>query len=261
MKIKALFNSTPLTTNILKQQLQSKQTRRKTNMKKLSPKYIPTLEEKYGRYWWPVEYPEETATDPFKNLIITVLSQNTSEINCIRAYKGLAAKFTIEPHVLAKADTNAIKEAIRSGGLYNIKSKRIKELSQTILQKLDGDVSTVLALPKEEARKKLMELPGIGKKTADVLLAHKHSYAEVMVVDTHMERIAKRIGLVKPNAKYEEIQKALKTFIPWEKGERTGGLFWLMAKYTCRAQNPKCHECPIITLCDYGSKTERKYGS
>jgi len=227
-------------------------------MKTLDPKYIPILEEKYGRYWWPVEYPEETSKDPFKNLIITVLSQNTSEINCVRAYKGLAAKFEVKPQVLARASVNEIKEAIRRGGLYNVKSKRIKALSQAILEKFGGDISSVLALPKEEARERLMELPGIGKKTADVLLAHRHSYAEVMVVDTHMERIAKRLGLVKPKAKYEEIQKALKDFIPWEKGERTAGLLWLLAKYTCRAQNPKCRECPIIKLCDYGSNTRRR---
>ncbi|MGB9756547.1 MAG: endonuclease III domain-containing protein [Candidatus Bathyarchaeales archaeon] len=227
-------------------------------MKVLDPKYIPVLEEKYGRYWWPVEYPEEVSKDPFKNLIITVLSQNTSEINCVRAYKGLTAKFQVKPEVLAKAKVEDLKKAIKSGGLYNVKSKRIKKVSKAVLEKFDGDLSAVLALPKEEARKRLMELPGIGKKTADVLLAQRHSYAEVMVVDTHMERIAKRLGLVKPEAKYEDIQKALKYFIPWEKGERTGGLFWLLAKYTCRAQNPKCHECPIIELCDYGSKTKKK---
>ncbi len=227
-------------------------------MKVLSPKYIPVLEEKYGKYWWPVEYPEEISTDAFKNLIITVLSQNTSEINCIRAYKGLTSKFNVTPEVLAKAKLDEIKEAIRSGGLYNVKSKRIKELSHAVLEKFHGDVSSILALPKEEARKKLMELPGIGKKTADVLLAQRHSYAEVIVVDTHMHRIAKRLGLVKADAKYEEIQKALKVFLPWEKGERIGGLFWLLAKYTCKAQNPKCRECPIIELCDYGSRVKKK---
>jgi len=227
-------------------------------MKTLDPRYIPVLEEQYGRYWWPVDYPEETSRDPFKNLIVTVLSQNTSEINCVRAYRGLAAKFEVKPEVLAKARTEEIKEAIRSGGLYNVKSKRIKDLSQAVQEKFGGDISSVLALPKEESRKRLMELPGIGKKTADVLLAQKHSYAEVMVVDTHMERISKRLGLAKPNAKYEEIQKALKAFIPMEKGERTSGLLWLLAKYTCRAQNPKCYECPVIELCDYGSDSQGK---
>jgi endonuclease-3 len=226
-------------------------------MKTLHPKYISILEEKYGPYWWPVEYPEEALKDPFKNLIITVLSQNTSEVNCVRAYKGLAAGFKITPKILAEAKVEEIRETIRSGGLYNIKSKRIKELSQMVLEKFGGDISSVLALPREEARRKLMELPGIGKKTADVLLAQRHSYAEVMVVDTHFERIAKRVGLVKPDAKYEDIQRALKAFIPWERGERTAGLLWLLAKYTCKAQNPKCLECPIIESCDYGSKRQK----
>jgi len=118
-------------------------------MKFLDPKYIPVLEEKYGRYWWPVEYPEEVSKDPFKNLIITVLSQNTSEINCVRAYKGLTAKFQIKPEVLAKAKVEDLKEAIRSGGLYNVKSKRIKEISQAVLEKFGDDLAAVLALQKE----------------------------------------------------------------------------------------------------------------
>jgi endonuclease-3 len=220
--------------------------------KVLDQKLIPILEEKYGKYWWPVEYPKDVFSDPFKNLIITVLSQNTSEINCVRAYEGLAAKFEVKPEILAEADLNQIKEAIRRGGLYNVKSKRIKELAKAVLEKFNGDLNFVLALPKGEAKKKLMELPGVGEKTADVLLSSRHGYHEVFVVDTHIDRIAKRLGLVGENAKYSEIQEAVKRFLP--KDERTGGLFWLLAKYTCRAQNPKCKECPLIELCDYGKR-------
>lgn len=226
-------------------------------MKRLDSKLLPVLEEKYGKYWWPVEYPEEIRVDPFKNLIITVLSQNTSEVNCVRAYKGLAAKFEIEPEVLARADIGEIREAIRSGGLYNVKSKRIKLLSEAVLEDFDGDLASVLALPKKEARRRIMELPGIGDKTADVLLASRHGYHEVFVVDTHMDRIAKRLGLVGDNAKYGEIQEAIKDFIP--KDERIGGLFWLLAKYTCKAQRPKCSECPLAEMCAYpkGQSTRR----
>ena len=221
-------------------------------MKILDTKLIPVLEEKYGKYWWPVEYPKDVSIDPFKNLIITVLSQNTSEINCVRAYRGLASKFNVKPEVLAQADVAQIKESIRSGGLYNFKSKRIKQLSKTVLEKFNGDLTSTLALPKEEAKKQLMKLPGIGDKTADVLLATRHGYHEVFVVDTHMNRIAKRLGLVKENAKYNETQQAIKHFLP--KDERTGGLFWLLAKYTCRAQRPKCRECPLNKMCDYAKK-------
>jgi len=223
-------------------------------MKTLDPKLIPELEEKYGPKWWPVQYPEEISKDPFKNLIMTVLSQNTSEANCIRAYRGLAARFKVEPVVLANADEADIREAIKSGGLYNVKSKRIKEISKAVLERLGGNIAQVLALPKDSARDKFMELPGIGPKTADVLLADRHGYSQVFVVDTHMDRIAKRLGLAKLDAKYEDIQAALQNFIPWDKGERVGGLFWLHAKYTCRAQNPKCNECVLIESCDYGKR-------
>ena len=221
-------------------------------MKILDTKLIPVLEEKYGKYWWPVEYPKDISTDSFKNLIITVLSQNTSEVNCVRAYKGLASKFEVKPEILAEANVIEIKESIRSGGLYNVKSKRIKKLSKAVLEEFNGDLTRILSLPKEEANKQLMELPGIGDKTADVVLASRHGYHEVFVVDTHMNRIAKRLGLVKENAKYNEIQEAIKHFLP--KDERTGGLFWLLAKYTCRAQRPKCKECPLTEMCDYAKK-------
>ena len=184
-------------------------------MKTLNLKLIAQLKEKYGPKWWPVQYPEETPKDTFKNLIITVLSQNTSEANCVRVYKGLATKFEVKPDVLAHAKEADIREAIRSGGLYDLKAKRIKELSKAVLEKFGGSLAPVLALPKNEARKKLMELPGIGPKTADVLLTSCYGYSQVFVVDTHIDRIAKRLGLVKPNAKYEEIQTVLKNFIPW----------------------------------------------
>jgi len=230
-----------------------------TAMKRFDLKFIPVLEEKYGPLWWPADmYPEDSSIDPFKRIIITVLSQNTSEVNCIRAYKGLVAKFEITPEALARADQEELKEAIRSGGLYNVKSKRIKQLSKVVLEEFGGDLKSVLSLPKEKAKEKLVELPGIGNKTADVLLTDTYSYQEVIPVDTHYDRLAKRLGLVKQNAKYDEIQKALINFIPEENRDRIAGLLWLLAKHTCKAQNPKCYECPITPLCAYEKKTVLK---
>ena len=221
-------------------------------MKRLDARRILVLEERYGKYWWPVEYPYDVSSDPFKNVVITILGQNTTETNCVRAYKALEARFEITPEILTKADVTDIRDSIRRGGLHNIKSKRIKEVSQAVLDRFNGDLKPILELPKEEAKSELMELPGIGDKTADVLLSTRHGYHEVFVVDTHMDRIAKRLGLVKENAKYAQIQKAIKNFIP--KDERTSGLFWLLAKYTCRAQSPKCYECPLMDICDYPEK-------
>lgn len=225
-------------------------------LKTLDLKLIDSLEKKYGLLWetiWPEEY---SFKDSFKNLIITVLSQNTSKANCIRAYNGLSTKFDITPEILARADQSKIKEAIRSGGLYNVKAKRIKELSKAVLGKFGGDLSTVLLLPKEEAKKKLMELPGIGNKTADVLLTSHYSYQRVIPIDTHFERVTKRIGLVESDADYNAVQEALIHFLPEEKRARLSGLMWLLAKNTCRAKNPKCYECPLTSLCEY--KTRRR---
>jgi endonuclease-3 len=212
------------------------------------------LEAKYGGLWgtiWPEEY---SFKDQFKKLVITILSQNTSNANAIRAYKGLAAKFEVTPQVIASADMNQLREAIRSGGLYNIKAKRLKEVSKTVLEKFDGNVASVLSLPKEEAKKQLMELPGIGDKTADVLLTSKYSYQKVLPIDTHFDRVAKRIGITKPNAGYDEVQKAYLSFLPEVYRERASGLLWLLAKRTCRTQTPKCEECPLSGICEHARR-------
>ncbi len=200
-------------------------------------------------------YPEDTSSDPFRHIILTILSQNTTEVNCIRAYKGLASKFEIVPEVLARADQDEIKDAIRSGGLYNVKSRRIRELSKVVLDRFGGDITSILSLPKNIAKEKLMELPGVGDKTADVLLTDRYTYREVIPIDTHYDRLAKRLGLVEENAKYNEIQKALISFIPKQKRDRTAGLLWLLAKNTCKAKNPKCSECVLNSSCPYEAKT------
>ena len=209
------------------------------------------LEAEYGRLWetiWPEEY---SFKDQFKKLVITILSQNTSNANAIRAYRGLSAEFEVSPRVIAAADTGKLKEAIRSGGLYNVKAKRLKEVSRRVLEEFGGDVASVFSLPREKAKKRLMELPGIGDRTADVLLTSRYSYRNVLPIDTHFDRIAKRIGIAEPNASYSDVQKAYMLFMPEAFRERASGLLWLLAKRTCRAQAPRCDECPLSGVCEY----------
>ncbi len=223
-------------------------------MKIISKSLYKSLEKKYGPLWpWPEDY---FSDDPFKDLVLTILSQNTSESNCLRAYKGLKERFEITPKVLMNAPEKEIREAIKPGGLYNIKAKRLKEVAKVVIEEYNNDLDAVLALPKNDAKAQLLKLPGIGNKTADVILTTKHSYKEVIPVDTHMDRIAKRLGLVKQNAKYDETQKALKKFIPSKYRERSAGLLWLLAKHTCKPKNPKCHECVLLSICK-NSKSER----
>jgi endonuclease III len=217
-------------------------------MRTLSKALNESLEERYGPLWpWPDDY---FSDDPFKNLVLTILSQNTNEANCLRAYKGLREKLEITPLNILKASEKEIKEAIKPGGLYNLKAKRLRQVAGFVLHEFDGDLGAVLALPKKKAKKELMRLP----KTADVILTTKHSYKKVIPVNTHMDRLAKRLGLVRKSAKYEETQKALKKFIPAKCRERSAGLLWLLAKHTCKPGKPKCGECILNRLCEHSNK-------
>jgi endonuclease-3 len=226
--------------------------------KKLPIELIKTIESEYEKYWWNKEQEEkfkEISKDPFKNLIFTILSQNTSSENTYKAYSSLSSKFSIDVYTLAKAKEEEISELIKIGGLHRIKAKRIKEVSNYILDKFNGDLGKILSLPKENAKSILKQMPGVGNKTADVILSSIHGYRENLVIDTHMNRLAKRLGLVSKNAKYEEVQNSLKGFIPWdsipiENWNRIITLLWLLAKYTCKAKNPKCKECPLARICD-----------
>jgi endonuclease-3 len=219
---------------------------------------IGKMENEYSRYWWSRDEESlftEAMKDPFKNIVFTLLSQNTSSENTRRAYLGLIRKLRVTPQCLVEADEKKISEAIRPGGLHRVKAKRIKEIAKLVLSEYDGDLSWVYREPKEVVRERIMKLPGVGDKTADVLISSIHGHREAMVVDTHMRRIAVRLGLVEKNAHYQEVQKALTDFFPWNsiprgKEERTVGLFWMLAKHTCAARASKCDKCLLAGICE-----------
>jgi len=177
-------------------------------MKSLAPSLIGKLEGEYSRYWWKPDEESlfrEAMKDPFKNIVFTLLSQNTSSENTRRAYLGLTRELDVTPQCLVEADEEEISEAIRPGGLHRVKAKRIKEIARLVLLEYNGDLSWVYREPKEAVREKIMKLPGVGDKTADVLISSIHGYREAMVVDTHMARISARLGIVKKNSSYKEV--------------------------------------------------------
>ncbi len=221
----------------------------------LNSHLIGKLEDRYRSKWHRLSiYPKEAANDSFKLLILTILSQHTSGENCVSAYNNLSARFAITPSALANGDEEEISNAIKTGGLYKTKTRIIKGVSKEILNKFNGNIEKILRLKKEESKKRLMRLPGVGNKTADILLANRYSYREVIPIDTHMSRLVKRLGLVGNEARYEEMQQALMNFIPARKRERVARLLWFMGKYTCRAQNPECQGCLFGHACKYGEK-------
>jgi len=221
---------------------------------------LKLLEQKYSKYWWSPEEEEvykKAVSNPFTNIVFTILSQNTSSKNTMRAYISLSKRIKITPENLSKLKEENVAEAIKPGGLHRIKAKRLINLAKTIIKEWKGDMSWVYRTPKNELRKYLVEINGIGDKTADVLLSSIYGKREAFVVDTHMRRIAIRLGLVTKNAKYGEIQDALTRFLPWkgmDNEERLAGLFWMLARNTCTARNPKCYECILSEICEYPHK-------
>ena len=190
---------------------------------------------------------------PFPLLIATILSQNTSDKNSRRAFQSLEAQYAITPDVLASLSPEEIQPYIRIAGLYRIRSQRIIEVSKIILEKFQGSLWNILCLPIKNAREQLLKIPGIGPKTADILIAFIMKQP-TMPIDTNIFRVALRIGIVK-GRKYQLTQKALEELIPKKKMQTMHLLLIQHGREICKPQIPLCQRCPIGEYCDYPLKT------
>jgi endonuclease-3 len=194
--------------------------------------------------------------DPFLLLVGTVLSQNTSDRNSRPAYNRLVAKFET-PKQLAGAEAREIQKLIKPAGLHRVKSKRLKHLARAVCERYGGDLGSVLRMPLEGARRELLSLPGVGYKTADVLLVFACG-RDVLPIDTHIFRIAKRLDIAPPKAGYEEVRLKLEERIPKGRRGKAHMLLIQHGRRYCRARNPLCLECPINDLCPIGIRRARR---
>lgn len=186
--------------------------------------------------------------DPFETLIITIISQNTSDRNTEKAFQNLSQKFPITPEVLAKAETSEIEECLKVAGLYRNKAKVIKKVSKIILEKFNGNLKPILAMPFEDARKTLLRLLGVGPKTADVLLLFSANKPTVPV-DTHVKRVSKRLKLAPADGDYEDVRCSLQLLYKPEDYLAVHILLILLGRKYCKAPKPICKPCPVRTLC------------
>ncbi len=188
--------------------------------------------------------------DPFKILLATVLSQNTNDRNSIRAFKKLKEKYILKPEEIALVKREELAETIKPGGMHNLKAEKIISLSRKVVKEFGGDLNIILNKPLKEARKELLKLPGVGFKTADVVLLSLTD-KKVFPVDTHIERITKRLGLVDEKAKYEKIRKKLEETFPPDKYLEAHLLLINFGRKICKTRKPKCGKCPIRNKCKY----------
>jgi endonuclease-3 len=194
--------------------------------------------------------PRWTASDrdPFETLIVTVISQNTAGRNTVKAFENLSKQFEITPEVLANAETHQIEGCLKMAGLYRNKAKAIKQISKIVLEEFHGNLKPILSLPFEEARKTLLQLPSVGPKTADVVLLFC-SGKPTIPVDTHVNRIAKRLGLAPANGDYEKVRRSLQSLYDPKDYLAVHVLLILLGRKYCKAINPICKQCPMDTLC------------
>jgi len=191
--------------------------------------------------------------DPFKSLVRTILSQNTNYKNEETAYTRLEEMVGVTPSTLSEASLEKIAEAIRPAGMYNQRSLTLKKVANAVIREYRGDLAPVVEKPYEEAREELMRLPGVGQKTADVVLLFNTGRG-VIPVDRHINRISKRLALVPEKACYDDVRRELEGAMNQENYLNIHVGLIQFGRDTCRALGPKCDECFLVDLCSYPKK-------
>lgn len=188
--------------------------------------------------------------DPLDGLIGTILSQSTTDTNSVRAHRALRAAF---PDWSALLDTpeEVLADVIRSGGLANLKARRIKSTLAAIQERRGNlDLAFLDAMPPEEARDWLRALPGVGPKTASCVLMFDLD-KPILPVDTHIYRVAKRLGLIGAKVNAEAAHGALQAQLAPEQIYEFHLNMIAHGRRVCRAPLPRCPRCPLTDLCNY----------
>lgn len=206
------------------------------------------LTEAYGERHW---RREDYDTDLVGALVATILSQNTSDLNSGRAYVSLKSAFPKGWDDVRRAPVVAVADAIRSGGLADIKAPRIQRVLELIhAEHGRTDLQHLEAWPDDEIRGYLRSLPGVGAKTAACVLMFNLGRA-ALPVDTHVHRVAGRLGLIGPKVNADKAHDLLRALV---RDDQTYSFHVHLIEHgrrTCHAQRPACSRCPVQAECDF----------
>ena len=184
----------------------------------------------------------EEQGDPFKILIGTILSARTRDENTTKVVNRLFARFKT-PQELASADIREIKKIIHSIGFYNVKATRIKEVSRMLVDRFGGQVPSDIDL--------LLELPGVGRKTANCVLVYAFDRPAIPV-DVHVHRISNRLGLVKTKMP-EQTEAELSRMVDRRLWTRVNDTFVMYGQNICLPVKPNCKACDLKKMCSHYS--------
>ncbi|MCZ6539930.1 MAG: endonuclease III [Chloroflexi bacterium] len=207
---------------------------------------IALVQERLNRIYGPIEWrPRMVALE---ELIFTVLTQHTSDLNAERAYQSLRKRLPTWGEVI-EADTVTVASAIRHGGLANQKSVRIQNILVEILKRLGRFELEFLAdLPLEETRTWLTSLPGVGPKTAAVVMAFSLNMP-AFPVDTHVHRVSRRLGLIGQKTTADQAHPIMEALIPEKDRYDMHVLLITHGRQICKARVPQCDVCPLAVEC------------
>jgi endonuclease-3 len=204
------------------------------------------LLEVFGQPVW------RTPLPPVDELVSTILSQNTNDINRDRAFAGLRSRFA-SWEAVRDAPTREVIDAIRPAGLANQKGPRIQQVLRDItVERGTLDLAFLSDLPLEQARDWLTKFKGVGPKTAAIVLCFSLG-RPAFPVDTHIYRVTGRIGLRPPRMNVEQAHRHLESVFPRESYYAAHLNIIRLGREVCHARKPDCPACPVQKLCDFGS--------
>ena len=178
-------------------------------------------------------------TNPLELLVATVLSAQCTDERVKMVTKKLFKKYS-KAEDYANADLKALEQDIRSTGFYRNKAKNIKKCCQLLVEKYNSQVPRKM--------EELLELPGVARKTANIVLSNAYSVIAGIAVDTHVRRLAQRLGLTE-NDDPAKIEADLMNIIPRDKWMRITDLLIFHGRRICVARNPKCDACGLNKIC------------
>ena len=204
---------------------------------------VDLMAQEYG------PFPEERRLPPTEEMVFTILSQHTSDINSGRAFARLMERFG-SLDAVARAEIADIEVAIAPGGLAKVKAPRIREVLQKVLELNSGslDLSFLREMPLPEAKSWLRQLPGIGPKSAGIVLNFSLGMP-AMAIDTHIFRVCQRLKAIDAKTNADKAHDVLEAKVPPEGVFTFHVAFINHGRRVCRAQRPLCGECVVGDLC------------
>lgn len=186
--------------------------------------------------------------NPFELTIAVLLSAQCTDVLVNKVTKDLFKKYK-QPEDFLAVSLEELEEDIKSIGLYRNKAKHIKKLAHLLMTEYGGEI------PKE--RDQLIRLAGVGRKTANVVMSVAFNIPTI-AVDTHVERVSKRLGICRLKDSVLEVEETLMRKIPKNLWSDTHHRLIFFGRYHCKAQSPKCEICPLLHLCREGKKRLKK---